>query len=90
VVILHTCAAVPAEGEAHSTGFHPNLKQKGDTKMDDVMEVLGVASLVLLAITFLTGILMRHRRADLLKIHKIVGYVVFAVAICHGMLSMLD
>jgi hypothetical protein len=58
--------------------------------MDEVMEVLGVASLLMLAIAFLTGILMKHRRADLLKVHKIVGYVVFAVAICHGMLSMLD
>jgi cell shape-determining protein MreD len=58
--------------------------------MDEVMEVLGITSLVLLAVAFLTGLLMKRRRADLMKIHRIVGYIVLAVAICHGMLSMLD
>jgi hypothetical protein len=58
--------------------------------MDEVIEVFGVMSLLGLAIAFLSGLFMRYMRSPLLKIHKIVGYVVFAVAICHGMLSMLD
>jgi hypothetical protein len=58
--------------------------------MDEVIETLGATSLLGIAIAFLSGLFMRYKRKPLLKIHKITGYAALAVAIGHGMLSMLD
>lgn len=58
--------------------------------MDEIMEMCGVTSLIVLAVAVLSGLLMKRRRAELVKIHRVVGFVALAVAICHGMLALLD
>jgi cytochrome bd-type quinol oxidase subunit 1 len=59
--------------------------------MDEIAEILGKMSLIVVVVAVATGVLMRHKRAALYKkIHRVVGFAVLALAVCHGLAIMLD
>jgi hypothetical protein len=58
--------------------------------MDEFAELLGVASLIVMVAAVATGMLLRHRRALFHRVHKSIGVITLALAICHGLAMMLD
>jgi hypothetical protein len=58
--------------------------------MDEVIEMLGTISLIAIAVVCASGVLMKHRRKPLFKIHRLTGYVAVALAVCHGVLAALS
>jgi hypothetical protein len=58
--------------------------------MDEIAEILGVVSLIAMAAVVATGVLMRRRRVPFGKIHKVIGFIALALAICHGLTMVLD
>lgn len=58
--------------------------------MDEIAELLGVVSLVVVVAAVATAVLMRHRRARFHGIHRVLGYITLAMAIGHGLALMVD
>lgn len=58
--------------------------------MDDIAEMLGLVSLIVMAAAVATGVFMRYRRVLFGKIHRVIGFITLALAIFHGLTMMLD
>jgi DMSO/TMAO reductase YedYZ heme-binding membrane subunit len=59
-------------------------------KMDELVEVLGIISLIVIVFTVFSGLAMKYKRNQLFKIHRFAGYVALALAICHGILAIFS
>ena len=64
--------------------------KKRSKEMDEMVEVLGIISGIVIVFTVFSGLAMKYKRNQRLKIHKFAGYVAFALAICHGILAMFS
>jgi hypothetical protein len=58
--------------------------------MDEIVEMLGVVTLIAMAVAAATGLLMRRRRAMFRTIHTVIGFGALALAVCHGLTMVLD
>lgn len=58
--------------------------------MDEIVEVLGIISWIVIVFTVFSGLLMKYKRKPLFKIHRLAGYVALALAACHGVLAALS
>jgi NAD/NADP transhydrogenase alpha subunit len=58
--------------------------------LDDVAELLGVVSLIAVAVAVATGAIMRRRPVPFRKAHRVVGTATAALAIVHGLAMLLD
>lgn len=57
--------------------------------MDEMVEILGVISLIVIGVVCASGVFMKYKRKPLFKIHRLAGYVALALAVCHGVLAAL-
>jgi hypothetical protein len=57
--------------------------------MDEMIEILGTISLIVIAVVCVSGVLMKYKRKPLFKIHRLTGYIALALAVCHGVLAAL-
>ncbi len=55
-----------------------------------MVEVLGIISLIVIGIAFFSGLFMKYKRRWLFKIHRVISFIAFALAIGHGVLAMID
>jgi len=58
--------------------------------MDELVEILGTTSLIVMTVVCISGVLMKYERKSLLRIHRPTGYVALAIAVCHGVLAALS
>ncbi|MEI7836206.1 MAG: hypothetical protein WCK05_07320 [Planctomycetota bacterium] len=58
--------------------------------MDEIAEITGKISLVVVAVAVVTGILMKRKRVSLRRIHRVLGFIALALAVGHGLTIMLD
>jgi hypothetical protein len=58
--------------------------------MDEIIEVLGIISLVVIVFTVFSGLVMKYKRNPLLKIHRFAGYIALALSIGHGILAIFS
>ena len=58
--------------------------------MDEIVEVLGIISLIVMIVAFFSGLFMKYKRNSLYKIHRFIGYVVFALALAHGVAALVS
>ncbi|MCY2924009.1 MAG: hypothetical protein NT031_00970 [Planctomycetota bacterium] len=58
--------------------------------MDEIAEITGKISLVVVAVAVVTGVLTKRNRVSLRRIHRVLGFVALALAVGHGLTIMLD
>lgn len=58
--------------------------------MDEIVEVLGIISFIVMIVVFFSGFFMKHQRNLLYKTHRITGLIALAMMLCHGVLAMID
>ncbi len=58
--------------------------------MDDIVEILGIVSGIVIVFAVFSGFTMKYKRNRLLKIHRFAGYVALALALGHGILAIFS
>jgi hypothetical protein len=58
--------------------------------MDDMIEVLGILSGIVIVFTVFSGFAMKYKRNRPLKIHWFAGYAALALALGHGILAIFS
>jgi hypothetical protein len=61
-----------------------------EAEMDDMVEILGITSGIVIVLTVFSGYIMKYGRKHLLNIHKLAGYAALALASFHGILAMFS
>jgi hypothetical protein len=58
--------------------------------MNEIVEMLGIFSIIGVGAAFGTGFWMKHNRQLLFKVHRKVAYAACAIAVVHGILALLS
>jgi hypothetical protein len=58
--------------------------------MGEIVEMLGIFSIIGVGAAFGTGFWMKHNRPLLFKVHRKVAYTACVIAVVHGILALLS
>lgn len=87
LVLLGVCligVEGPAFGNEHGEG-----EDDFSLSLISLVRPLGIGALILLLITFFTGLFRRRLGRRFLKTHKIFAFITVAIALCHGVLVLV-